>query len=56
MTRNGVEPTLIKEITDLGIGNILSLRMCPNSKAKIVVGGSKMAVIRENDIFNVLNK
>lgn len=56
MCQNGVEPTLIKEITDLGVGNILSLRMCPNSRAKIVVGGNKMAVVRENEIFNVLNK
>jgi periodic tryptophan protein 1 len=56
MFRSGVEPTLIKEITDLGVGNILSLRMCPNSRAKIVVGGSKMAVIRENEIFNSMNK
>lgn len=35
----GVEPTLVKEITDLKVGNILSLRMCPNSLARIAVGG-----------------
>ena len=35
----GVEPALIKEITDLKVGNILSLRMCPNALAKIAVGG-----------------
>lgn len=35
----GVEPTLIKQVTDLKVGNILSLRMCPNSLAMIAVGG-----------------
>ena len=35
----GIQPTLIKEITDLKVGNILSLRMCPNSLARIAVGG-----------------
>lgn len=35
----GTEPTLIKEISDLKVGSILSLRMCPNSLAMIAVGG-----------------
>lgn len=36
---SSVEPTLIKEVSDLKVGNILSLRMCPNSLARIAVGG-----------------
>jgi len=35
----GTEPTLIKEVTDLKVGSILSLRMCPNSLATVAVGG-----------------
>lgn len=35
----GTNPTLIKEITDLKVGSILSLRMCPNSLGMIAVGG-----------------
>lgn len=33
------EPTLIKKITDLKVGRILSLRMCPNSLGLVAVGG-----------------
>lgn len=36
---SSVEPTLIKEVSDLKVGNILSLRMCPDSLARIAVGG-----------------
>lgn len=35
----GVEPVLIKELADLKVGNILSLRICPNSLGMIAVGG-----------------
>lgn len=35
----GIEPTLVKEVTDLKVGSILSLRMCPNATAMIAVGG-----------------
>lgn len=49
----GVEPTLIKEITDLKVGNILSLRMCPNSLARIAVGGdSKCNSFTTYDLTN----
>lgn len=50
MFRNSVEPTLIKEITDIGVGNILSLRMCPNATATIGVGGD-----RKNNSFTTYN-
>lgn len=33
------EPVLVKELTDLKLGRILSLKMCPNSPALIAVGG-----------------
>lgn len=33
------EPILIKELANLDVGSILSLRMCPNSVARIAVGG-----------------
>lgn len=39
MKNSSVEPSLVKEISDLKVGNILSLRMCPNSLARIAVGG-----------------
>lgn len=49
----GIEPTLIKEITDLKVGNILSLRMCPNSLARIAVGGdSKCNSFTTYDLTN----
>lgn len=33
------QPTLVKEVTDLKVGSILSLKMCPNAPAMIAVGG-----------------
>jgi len=49
----GIEPTLIKEITEIRVGNILSLRMCPNSLARIAVGGdSKCNSFTTYDLTN----
>lgn len=51
-TRNS-PPKLVKEITDLKVGSILSLKICPDSLAMIAVGGdNKCNSFKTYDLTN----
>lgn len=48
------EPTLVKEITNLKVGRILSLKMCPEAAALIAIGGDiKCNSFRTYDLMSL---